>query len=111
VKGDDEVRFTYQEMSDTIMEFKFDGETIVRGNLLALAAMNMHDRPLLDIIRGAVRVNLLNSKTWGTGLYTGEGSNTKYIELFLTCSVADCKFYFEFDRIRAPKQAQVAKAS
>lgn len=110
VKGAKDVRFTYQEMQDTIMEFKFDGETIVKGNLLALAAMNMHDRPLLDVIRGAVRINLLNSKTWGTGLWTGEGSNMKYIEVYITCTVANCKFYFEFDRIRAPKQAEIAKA-
>lgn len=105
-----DVRFTFQEMNDTVMEFKFDGETICKGNLLALAAMNMHDRPLLDIIRGCVRVNLLNSKTWGTGLYTGEGSSMKYIEVFITCSVSNCKFMFEYDRIRAPKQPEVAKA-
>lgn len=108
-KGAKDVRFTFQEMADTIMEFKFDGETIVRGNLLALGSMLMHDRPLLDVIRGTVRINLLNSKTWGTGLYTGEGSNTKAIEVFITCSVANAKFYFEYDRIRAPKEAEVAK--
>jgi hypothetical protein len=110
VSGGKEIRFTFQEMADTVMEFKFDGETIWKGNLLAASAINMHDRPLLDVIRGATRVNLLNSKTWGTGLYTGEGSNTKAIELFLTCSVASPKFYFEYDRIRAAKQPEVAKA-
>lgn len=110
VKGANEARFTFEDMQNTVMEFKFDGETIVKGNLLALAAINMHDRPLLDVIRGAVRVDLLNSKTWGTGLYTGEGSNMKYIELYLTCSVSSPKFYFEFDRIRAPKEPAVAKS-
>lgn len=110
VVGGKEVRFTYDDMLNTIMEFKFDGETIWKGNLLAGSAINMHDRPLLDIIRGATRVSLLNSKTWGTGLFTGEGSNTKAIEVFITCSVASPKFYFEYDRIRAPKQPEVAKA-
>ena len=110
VKGASEVRFTYEDMKNTVMEFKFDGETIIKGNLLAIAAINMHDRPLLDVIRGACRIDLLNSKTWGTGLYTGEGSNTKSLEVFITCSVGTPKFYFEFDRIRAAKQAEIAKA-
>ncbi len=111
VKGAKEARFTYEDMLNTTMEFKFDGETIVKGNLLDMACLNMHDRPLLDVIRGCVRVDLLNSKTWGTGLFTGEGSNTKSIELFLTCSVSSPKFYFEFDRIRAPRNPEIAKAS
>lgn len=108
--GGKEVRFTYQEMADTVIELKFDGETIWKANLLAGAAMNMHDRGLLDVIRGATRINLLNSKTWGTGLFTGEGSNVKAIEVFITCSVASPKFNFEYDRIRAAKQAEVARA-
>lgn len=109
VVGGKEVRFTHEDMVNTVMEIKFDGETIWKANLLAGAAMNMHDRSLLDVIRGATRINLLNSKTFGTGLYTGEGSNTKAIEVFITCSVTTPKFYFEYDRIRAPKDAEVAK--
>lgn len=109
VKGAKEARFTFEDMENTVMEFKFDGETIVKGNLLALAAINMHDRPLADVIRGATRIELLNSRTWGTGLQTGEGSNMKYIEVFITCSVGTPKFYFEFDRIRAPRLPEVAK--
>ena len=109
VKGAKEALFNYEDMENTTIEMKFDGETIVKGSLLALAAVNMHDRPLADIIRGCVRIDLLNSKTWGTGLFTGEGSNMKYIEVFLTCNVATPKLYFEFDRIRAPRVSEVAK--
>lgn len=108
-KGAKDVRFTYEDMENCVIEMKFDGETIVKGSLLALAAINMHDRPIFDVIRGAVRIELLNSKTWGTGLFTGEGSNSKQIEVFLTCPLTDAKIYFDFDRIRAPKNPEVAK--
>jgi hypothetical protein len=109
VRGATEVRFTYEEMLATFFEFKFDGQTIWKGNLLDAAAFNLNDRPITDIIRGAAYINLLNSKTWETGLYTGEGANTKYIEYFSTCPYSNAKFYFEFDRIRKPKQSEIAK--
>lgn len=110
-KGEDDIRFTYEDMENTVIEMKFDGETIVKGNLLALSAINMHDRPIFDVIRGATRIELLNSRTWGTGLFCGEGSNAKQIEVFITCPLTNPKFYFDFDRIRAPKNPEVAKKS
>lgn len=109
VKGAKEVRFTHEDMLNTIMEFKFDGQTILKANLLDMAAFNMHDQGLLDVIRGASYVNLLNSRTWRTGLFTGTGANTKYIEVFITCAVTGAKFYFEYDRVSQRVLPEVAK--
>ncbi len=114
VKGAKETPLSHEELLKTVMEFKYDGETFFNGDLLDFAAINMNNAPILDLVRGSCYVPLLNNKTWGTGLYTGQGSSTKAIEVFITSDPAmsytgGVKFIFEYDRVIQPKEAEVAK--
>lgn len=114
VKGAKDAKFTHEEMLKCFFEIKFDGETMHKGNLLDLAAINVNIGKMKDLIRGCAYIPNLNNSTYGTGLWTGEGSNTKSLELFITTDpnmsyVGGVKFIFEYDRVNRPKVAEIAK--